>query len=167
MLLNLPIGVVPEVRQGQDRKNQIDKFHGKIKIMYESGEHDFLVAADKWRLTQVICKLLDNAIKFTTEGMISINLEKKDSQAVVLSIKDTGSGIDSQVLPRLFSKFVAKSKIGGGTGLGLFIAKSIIEAHDGKIWAENNTNGRGATFSFSLPVLGKSISQKQYTTHKQ
>lgn len=150
----------------QDRINQIDQLHRKIKIMYEPGEGDFLVAADKGRLTQVISNLLDNAIKFTTEGMISINLEKKDSQEVVLSIKDTGSGIDSQILPRLFSKFVAKSEIGGGTGLGLFIAKSIIEAHGGKIWAENNTNGGGATFSISLPVLDKiDLPEKSFLIH--
>jgi signal transduction histidine kinase len=75
--------------------------------------------------------------------------EKKDNQLIV-SIKDTGSGIDPDILPRLFSKFVTKSF--EGTGLGLFISKSIIEAHGGKIWAGNNSNGKGATFSFILPA---------------
>jgi two-component system, OmpR family, sensor histidine kinase VicK len=72
---------------------------------------------------------------------------------VIVSVKDTGSGIDSEILPRLFSKFASKSS--KGTGLGLFISKSIIEAHDGKIWAENNSDGKGATFSFSLPIIIK------------
>jgi two-component system, OmpR family, sensor histidine kinase VicK len=141
------------VQSIQDRENQIDKFDGNMKIMYGPRESDVFVVADRGRLTQVICNLLDNAIKFTNEGTISINLEKKDSQEVILSIKDTGTGIDSQLLPRLFSKFATKSEL-GGTGLGLFIAKSIIEAHGGKIWAENNADtGKGATFSVSLPIL--------------
>jgi two-component system sensor histidine kinase VicK len=69
---------------------------------------------------------------------------------VHISIKDTGSGIDPSIIPNLFSKFATKSK--GGTGLGLYISKNIIAAHGGQIWAENNTNGKGATFSFSLPL---------------
>ena len=74
-----------------------------------------------------------------------------DTDEVVVSIKDTGRGIDSEILPRLFSKFVTKSDA-GGTGLGLFISKSIVEAHGGRIWAENNPDGKGASFSFSLPL---------------
>jgi signal transduction histidine kinase len=81
--------------------------------------------------------------------MIAITAEKKDTQ-VIVKIKDTGTGIDSEILPRLFSKFASKSF--EGTGLGLFIAKNIVEAHDGKIWAENNADGKGATFSFSLQL---------------
>jgi signal transduction histidine kinase len=68
---------------------------------------------------------------------------------VVISVQDTGSGIDSEIMPRLFSKFATKSD--KGTGLGLFISRSIIEAHDGRIWCANNKYGRGATFAFSLP----------------
>jgi two-component system, OmpR family, sensor histidine kinase VicK len=91
-------------------------------------------------------------VKFTHEGTISIVARKlADAKEVVVSIKDTGSGIDPEILPRLFSKFVTKSDA-GGTGLGLFICKSIVEAHGGKIWAENNRSGKGATFSFSLPA---------------
>ena len=121
-----------------------------IKILYDS-DKDIFVKADKERLSQVIFNLLSNAIKFTSGegGNISIISEKKDNQLIV-SIKDTGSGIDPDILPRLFSKFVTKSF--EGTGLGLFISKSIIEAHGGKIWAENNSNGKGATFSFILPA---------------
>jgi signal transduction histidine kinase len=102
----------------------------------------------------VISNLLNNAIKFTKEGTISIITEKKEenghSKEVIVSIKDTGEGIDPEVLPKLFSKFVAKSY--QGTGLGLFISKSIVEAHGGRIWAENNADAKGATFSFTLPL---------------
>jgi two-component system sensor histidine kinase VicK len=76
--------------------------------------------------------------------------EKMDSNEVLVSIKDTGAGIDPEILPRLFTKFSSKSV--AGTGLGLFISKSIVEAHGGKIWAQNNRDGKGATFAFSLPL---------------
>jgi signal transduction histidine kinase len=90
--------------------------------------------------------------------LISIVVEKKkdsdnnntNKEVVIVSIKDTGSGIDSDILPRLFERFATKSF--RGTGLGLFISKSIIEAHGGKIWTENNSDGKGATFAFSLPI---------------
>ena len=119
-----------------------------IKLLYEP--KDIFIEADKQQLTRVISNFLTNAIKFTKEGTISIIAEKKDSQ-VFVSIKDTGEGIDPEILPRLFSKFATKSF--EGTGLGLFICKSIIESHGGKIWAENNHNGKkGATFMFSLPL---------------
>jgi two-component system, OmpR family, sensor histidine kinase VicK len=123
---------------------------------------DVYVMADKSRLTQVICNLLTNAIEFTTKteerGKISISIKKEDRndnggvdnyKHAIFSVKDTGVGIDPDMLPRLFSKFATKSK--KGTGLGLFISKSIIEAHAGKIWAENNRDGKGAMFTFSLP----------------
>ena len=120
--------------------------------MYEP--KDIIVWGDKGRISQVISNLLSNALKFTTDGSIYIISEKKDDHAIV-SIKDTGTGIDSEVFPRLFSKFASKSF--SGTGLGLFIAKSIIEAHGGKIWAKNNTGGNGATFTFSLPISDKLV----------
>ena len=121
-----------------------------IKILYDS-DIDISLKADKERLSQVIFNLLSNAIKFTNGegGKISVIAEKKDNQLIV-SIKDRGTGIDPEILPRLFTKFATKSF--EGTGLGLFISKSIIEAHGGKIWAENNSNGKGATFSLSLPI---------------
>ncbi|HEX2068342.1 MAG TPA: HAMP domain-containing sensor histidine kinase [Nitrososphaeraceae archaeon] len=102
-------------------------------------------------MTQVISNILSNAIKFTKKGggSISINTEKEDRH-ILVSVKDTGTGIDPEIFSQLFSKFATKSY--QGTGLGLFISKGIIEAHGGKIWAENNANERGATFSFSLPV---------------
>jgi signal transduction histidine kinase len=122
-----------------------------VKVSFIS-KGDFLVEADKGRLNQVISNLLDNAIKFTQKGSIAISSERKDDN-VIVSIKDTGIGIDHELMPRLFSKFASKSFT--GTGLGLFISKSIIEAHGGRIWAENNSDGKGATFTFSLPLVTK------------
>jgi signal transduction histidine kinase len=99
----------------------------------------------------VISNLLNNTIKFTKqEGIITMKAEKKDNK-VIISVKDNGRGIDPQIIPRLFTKFATKSET-GGTGLGLFISKSIVEAHGGNIWAENNTDDKGATFYFSLPL---------------
>ena len=82
---------------------------------------------------------------------IRVKSEVKGSE-VIVSVKDNGLGIDSEIMPRLFTKFASKGSA-GGTGLGLFISKSIVEAHDGRIWAQNNTDGRGATFYFSLPLI--------------
>ncbi|MBV9179527.1 MAG: HAMP domain-containing histidine kinase [Nitrososphaeraceae archaeon] len=107
-----------------------------------------VVEADKGRISQVISNLLNNAVKFTNEGTIRIITEKNNGD-IVIGINDTGTGIDPDILPRLFTKFTTKSN--SGTGLGLFISKSIIKAHDGRIWAENNTDGKGATFYFSIP----------------
>src|SRR5215813_14246034 len=117
-------------------------------------DSDFRVKADKGRISQVISNLLNNAIEFTVEGTILVSVEKNkisnDNEIIIVSVKDSGQGIDQSILPRLFTKFVSKSY--KGTGLGLFISKGIIEAHGGKIWGENNTDGRGAKFSFSLPT---------------
>jgi len=131
----------------------------KIKLSYD--HQHILIEADKGRIIQVLSNLLGNAIKFTKQGTITVTSEIKDSKALV-SIKDTGQGIDPEVLPHLFTKFSTKSPLHGiqmGTGLGLFISKSIIEAHGGKIWAKNNNNGfdgtEGATFYFTLPIVDK------------
>jgi signal transduction histidine kinase len=143
-----------------DYRNHIEKDNIAVKLLYERNNKDnnIFVEADRGRLIQVISNLIDNAIKFTKEGTISIITEKKDSQ-VIVSVKDTGTGIDPEILPRLFSKFVTKSER-GGTGLGLFICKNIVEAHGGKIWVESNDiydGKKGATFTFSLAVSNSSI----------
>jgi two-component system, OmpR family, sensor histidine kinase VicK len=147
----------------EDHGNQIREANlDNIKLSYEPEEDIILIEADKARLTQVISNLVSNAIKFTKEGTISITTEKKDKQ-ITVSVKDSGAGIDSEIFPRLFSKFATKSDM--GTGLGLFISKSIIEAHGGKMWAENNTHSRGekgATFYFTIPIISsdKAIEQQ-------
>lgn len=115
---------------------------------------DIIVNADKGRLSQVIANLLSNAIKFTDKGVISIETSEYDGE-VVATIRDSGSGIDPEIFPKLFSKFITKSD--RGTGLGLFISKSIIESHGGKIWAENNRFEPGATFYFSLPAVDNGL----------
>ena len=111
-----------------------------------------MIFADRARINQVISNLLNNAIKFPDKGFIDIIMEKKYiDNKVFINIKDTGQGIDQIILPKLFSKFTTKSK--GGTGLGLFISKKIIEAHGGQIYAYNNKDGKGSTFGFSLPLV--------------
>jgi signal transduction histidine kinase len=116
-------------------------------------EGSILVEADKTKIFEVLSNLLRNAVKFTDAGKITLSLRKQDGFALV-RVRDNGKGIDPEIMPRLFEKFAAKSE--SGTGIGLFISKSIIEAHGGKIWAENNRDERGATFSFSLPLLKQS-----------
>ena len=135
-----------------DIKNQI-RDPDKLQIVFLKPKKPLYVMADKLRLYQVIANLVGNAIKFTHEGIISIGTYVKDDRELVITVKDTGKGIDSHIMPRLFTKFATLSN--SGTGLGLYISKSIVEAHGGKMWAENNSEGRGATFSFSLPINQK------------
>ena len=134
--------------RGQQRQEQL--LHKQLLI--RDNTSTVLIEADKVRITQVIDNLVSNALKFTKEGTISLSVESNDKRQAVVSVKDSGQGIDPSMLPKLFTKFATKSEF-GGTGLGLFISKNIIEAHGGKIWAENNTNEKGATFYFSLPLL--------------
>jgi signal transduction histidine kinase len=124
----------------------------QIRIVYDEPSKDnSLVNADKGRLIQVLSNLLDNALKFTKEGGIVITTKKiKDNQELMISIKDSGTGIDPEILPHLFKKFATKSE--QGTGLGLFISKNIIEAHGGTMWGENNSESNGSTFYFTLPT---------------
>lgn len=126
--------------------NEIDNYH-KLKMW--RGEQ-LIVKGDKNRITQVLSNLINNAIKFTRKGSICVSVERQNNGQVIVTVIDTGIGIDLEIMPYLFKKFVSNSF--SGTGLGLYISKSIIEAHGGKIWAENNRNGNGATFSFSLPL---------------
>ena len=123
----------------------------------------FFVNVDKDRLTQVIFNILNNAVRASGDAIHDGNLEKVTIQfsltqiatkEIQISVKDMGAGIDAQILSKLFNKFITKS--GKGIGLGLFIAKSIIESHGGRIWAENNKEEKGATFYFTLPVLTQS-----------
>ena len=174
-LLNLSSGIL-EVSRIESNSLRLNKEPVDIRLKIETIVHDMksylpadrniklrienrmvpasepvLVNADSERMFEVISNLLANAIKFTANGEIVIVLEEGDENSVIVSVKDSGKGIDQDILPRLFTKFATNSET--GTGLGLFIAKSIIEAHDGKIWAKNNEGERGATFSFSLPLI--------------
>jgi len=120
----------------------------KIEIKAEMNSESLMVSADKPRIFEVTSNLVSNAIKFTEQGTITVRAEMRDSTASI-TVRDTGSGIDPEILPRLFTKFASKSE--HGTGLGLFISKKIIEAHGGRIYGENNPDGKGATFAFTLP----------------
>ena len=159
----------------RDIKTQM--MSGDLRLLYEhddAKDRDIFVDADKEKINQVICNLLSNAVKFTKRGTITISvaiqnveetlknttydknsisrdMTKEEKVQVIVSVKDTGTGIDPQIIPKLFSKFATKSF--DGTGLGLFISKSLINAHGGKMWAKNNQDGKGATFAFSLPIL--------------
>ena len=160
----------------QDITNEIHKTKpGRLKVLYFP-DGDIFVEADRTRITQVIWNLLSNAAKFTKEGYITVSARKKQevpgqqneqkyNRYVIITVKDTGCGIDSEILPKLFTKFASKSF--SGTGLGLYISRSIIEAHGGQIWAANNRNefnGKeaGATFTFTMPIITKS-EQRQLT----
>jgi two-component system sensor histidine kinase VicK len=119
----------------------------------DHGVSHLAIVGDPARIAQVLSNLLRNALKFTNEGTISVRVGKNDSPCyseAVVYISDSGQGIDPEVMYKLFEKFVSKSV--NGTGLGLFISKSIVEAHGGKIWGENNKDGNGATFTFTLPL---------------
>jgi two-component system, OmpR family, sensor histidine kinase VicK len=120
-----------------------------VQIVELLGIDPILVEADKVRIFEVISNLIGNAIKFTREGEITVKAEKV-GENVLVQVKDTGIGIDPEILPRLFGKFATKAD--KGTGLGLYISKGIVEAHGGQIWAENNNDGKGATFSFTIPI---------------
>ena len=153
----------------EDYRNQIEKNNDNVELLYyyrpRNNDSKIIIEADRVRLIQVISNLLDNALKFTKKqdkeskkGSIYVTAEKKKNrengskkQEVVVSIKDTGTGIDPEIVPRLFTKFATASET--GNGLGLFICKSIVEAHGGRIWAENNPESKGgAVFELSLPL---------------
>ena len=152
----------------EEFKGQIDTTAtpggGNVKLLFETvdtinNKKPVFVEADKYRVIQVVSNLISNAIKFSKEvggGTVNVSIEREkrggggEDHAIVI-VRDTGKGIDPEIFPKLFTKFVTKSY--QGTGLGLFISKSIVEAHGGKIWAENNIQGKGATFYFTLPIL--------------
>lgn len=134
------------------KKEEENNKQRKIKLAYSSNNDNIIVKADAERLTQVVSNLLSNAIKFTQKGEICINITADDTdEQIIVSMTDAGQGIDPEIMPRLFTRFATKSIV--GTGLGLYISKRIIEDHGGKMWAENNSDGIGATFSFSLPLV--------------
>jgi signal transduction histidine kinase len=145
--------------------HQKEALNKEVQIIFDSKKNiPATVYADEARLQQVIDNLLSNAINFTQNGTIMITayraqvdtkgeIDESDRESTVVEIRDTGTGINSEMLPRLFDKFATRSM--SGTGLGLYISKSIVDSHDGKIWAYNNKDGKGATFTFTLPINKK------------
>ena len=156
-LFNLNDIIADNIKSAKRQFLSIDS-RSSVKIIYDhvsETEADIYIEADKYKISQVVYNLLNNAIKFTNEGRITVSVKRKDDKvenkkAIVVNVKDTGKGIDSEMLPRLFTRFATKSF--SGTGLGLFVSKHIVDAHDGEIWAENNSDEKGATFSFTLPL---------------
>ncbi len=140
----------------EDYKTIIIKDNHSVKLYFKPFHYALFVEADKERIAGVISNLLSNAIKFTKKGEIFVSTEKENNNTnpyALVTVKDTGEGIDPEILPKIFSKFITKSF--EGLGLGMYIAKNIVEAHGGKIWTENNNNkngNRGAIFYFSLPL---------------
>lgn len=148
--------IVREVINDMKKKSNVstkDNLEVKVKPNIKSifPSSSIMVHADRERIAQVIINLLNNAIKFTNSGIITVSIKPPVSNLVTVSVKDTGRGIDSEIQPKLFQKFSAMSD--KGIGLGLFISKNIIEAHGGSIMGRNNKHGRGATFSFTLPTI--------------
>lgn len=142
--------VINDIENGYDNGDKKN-----VKIFFQPNE-PITICVDKDRIYQVLSNLLKNAINFTKNGTVTINAgvnysSNNHDKEVIVTITDTGTGISPEMLPKLFSKFATSSN--HGTGLGLFISKGIIEAHGGRIWAENNSTGIGATFSFSLPII--------------
>ena len=159
----------------EDTRNQIILEKKNVSIIYDpmslkradkEKDKDIVIEGDKERIAQVVSNILDNAVRFGKDGAITVSVDTNSTvtidmddddddgnslEEVTISIKDSGKGIDPEILPRLFSKFIFKEGT-GGTGLGLYICKSIVESHGGRIWAENNEDGKGSTFRFSLPV---------------
>ncbi len=136
----------------EEYKKNIEFVYKDLSIGYQSSNTSLIMKGDKTRLTQVMFILLDNASKFTKKGSITVTTQVK-SDNIQVTVKDTGPGVDPEILPYLFTKFVTKSE--RGTGLGLFIAKTIVEAHGGIIWVENNFRQKGAIFIFTLPISNK------------
>jgi signal transduction histidine kinase len=146
----------------KDAKAQSNFDPDKLAITYYPD--DIFVRADKEKITEVMTNLLTNAIKFTKEGTISISTQRaSDNSTALVEVRDNGSGIDPEILPKLFEKFVTKSE--KGTGIGLYISKKIVEAHGGTIFGGNNQDGLGATFKFTLPLIEKGVEERRHATH--
>ncbi|HTP57078.1 MAG TPA: HAMP domain-containing sensor histidine kinase [Candidatus Paceibacterota bacterium] len=114
------------------------------------------VNADVTRLRQVIQNLVDNAIKYTETGSVTVSVMPQGDTLVHVSVTDTGRGIPSDLLPRLFEQFSRDESVAreiAGTGLGLYIARQIVQAHHGKVWAQSPGPGKGSTFIMELPVI--------------
>jgi two-component system sensor histidine kinase VicK len=146
--------VVEDFKRNNENRNSVNMTNenrNSVNITFENMANFTLVKADKGRLVQVITNLLNNALKFTKEGNITVILKPDNENQVMIVVRDSGTGIDPEIYPRLFSKFATKSEH-IGTGLGLYISKKIVESHGGRIWAENNADGKGSTFYFTLPL---------------
>ena len=120
-----------------------------VNIDMSLPQHPVIVKGDRSKIFQVVSNLLCNAEKFTDSGTITVSvIDDLSKKSAIVSVEDTGKGVDKEMVPKLFTKFSAKSE--HGTGLGLYICKNIVEAHGGSIWFDETKNG--ARFSFSVPI---------------
>jgi two-component system, OmpR family, sensor histidine kinase VicK len=148
--------LLSEVIKDYTERTKSENKSVKLSYMQQNANHHALVEADKGRITQVLSNVLNNALKFTDKGEIVVEAhESNNKKEIIVSITDTGSGINKDIFSKLFSKFVTKSS--QGTGLGLYISKSIIEAHGGRIWAENRKDKTGSIFIFTLPRVNEDL----------
>lgn len=152
--------LLSNIVQSYNQQSKNGKISGKsIAVAYEHTDEIIIVEADKERISQVVRNIISNAVEFTNKGNVYVTLRKEQQQQeeegkenAVVTVRDSGGGIDPDIMLRLFEKFATKSE--KGTGLGLFISKSIVQAHDGRIWAKNNKDGeKGAILCFTLPCM--------------
>jgi signal transduction histidine kinase len=148
----------------KEQQEQQVNYNGKLELLSPRTERSII--CDPQKISQVLFNILDNALKFTNKGQVIVTISEKNkaieesaasqdkkSEEVLVSIRDTGTGVDPSMKDRLFQRFATQSV--KGTGLGLYLSKKIIEAHGGRIWAGSNNDGsQGSTFTFSLPVAG-------------
>ena len=144
---------------GELRPN-IEKTGLKFSFSAEEHDIDYRVTADRDKLKQVIENLVDNSLKYTPSGSVDVRLEfNRPKRKLIFSVKDTGIGISPDVLPHLFQKFSRADNANQadihGTGLGLYVAKEMIAAHHGTIYAESPGEGKGSTFIVELEPFAK------------
>lgn len=142
--------VVQDGRERIEREKRPLDIRSDYELANNLGRGGFELFCDSSKISQVLHNLLDNAIKFTHKGIITVSATMPNENIIMFKVEDSGVGIDHEIKTRLFDKFASKSD--GGTGLGLFLSKKIVEAHGGKIWGANNASGIGATFAFTLPT---------------
>jgi signal transduction histidine kinase len=163
----IELGTMKYVFETIDLRGLVENVVGELKPNIEKSklafsfdadpQKKYMVTVDKDKFKQIIANLIDNSMKYTPSGSVKVSLEKKtdaEGRKIVFSVKDTGIGIAEGVMPKLFAKF-SRAENGTrqnihGTGLGLFVAKEIVMAHKGKIWAESPGEGKGSAFYVEL-----------------
>ena len=159
------IDLTQKIKLILDDMHSVIPLDKRVRLRFDSkSSKTVMVDGDRERIFQVISNLLNNAIKFTDKGDVVVELEEKNGQAIV-HVRDSGSGIAPEIYPKLFTKFATRSD--KGTGLGLYVAKNIVEAHGGNIWAENNNDGKGATFTFTLPLSKYAVKDLENATKSE
>ncbi len=128
-----------------------------LNLSFEAPEHEILIYGDEQKLRHVVQNFIDNAVKYTQKGAVRVNVKEVGGD-VIFSVTDSGIGLSAGVKPFLFEEFVRDERVKQemrGSGLGLHVAKVFVEAHKGKVWAESEGEGKGSTFYFSIPRIGK------------